>query len=291
MPRAIDHLVIPARDLAEQADFYRRLGFQVGARNRHPWGTENHIVQFDGAFLELIGLGRGVRRAGGRARRLFVRRLRRRFPAAARGAGDAGHALATTRRPTGDNSRPMSSAISRASISPARRAGPTGARSTSRSRSPSPPRPALPEAGFFVCQQRFPENFWSRAAQVHPNGAKGIAGLAIAHESPGEATDFLTRFLGAGAARREGEGFVIEADGARIECAPRAALAERYGGSAIGADGPPIALARIAVADIEAARRVLVASRVRYEARGEALVVDCAAAMGAAIVFEPVRVD
>ena len=57
MPRALDHLVVAAHDLPEQAALYRRLGFQVGARNRHPWGTENHIVQFDGAFLELIGLG------------------------------------------------------------------------------------------------------------------------------------------------------------------------------------------------------------------------------------------
>src|ERR1700689_362384 len=56
MPRAIDHIVIPARDLTAEADLYRRLGFQVGARNCHPWGTENHIVQFDGCFLELIGL-------------------------------------------------------------------------------------------------------------------------------------------------------------------------------------------------------------------------------------------
>ncbi len=290
MPRAIDHLVIPARDLAEQADFYRRLGFQVGARNRHPWGTENHIVQFDGAFLELIGLGQGfaapaaepgvfsfagfvgafLQRREGLA--MLVLRCddaeadRRRFKADELGDFARFDFARKARRPDG---REVDVAFSLAFAAS----------------------PALPEAGFFVCQQRFPENFWSRAAQVHPNGAKGIAGLAIAHESPGEATDFLTRFLGAGAARREGEGFVIEADGARIEGAPRAALAERYGGSAIGADGPPIALARIAVADIEAARRVLVASRVRYEARGEALVVDCAAAMGAAIVFEPVRVD
>src|ERR1700691_4967132 len=59
MPRAIDHVVIPTLDLAAQATLYRRLGFQVGRRNRHPWGTENHIVQFDGSFLELIGLGEG----------------------------------------------------------------------------------------------------------------------------------------------------------------------------------------------------------------------------------------
>jgi catechol 2,3-dioxygenase-like lactoylglutathione lyase family enzyme len=62
MPRAIDHVVIPTLDLAAQATLYRRLGFQVGARNRHPWGTENHIVQFDGAFLELIAWARDSRR-------------------------------------------------------------------------------------------------------------------------------------------------------------------------------------------------------------------------------------
>jgi hypothetical protein len=290
MPRAVDHLVIPARDLAAQAELYRRLGFQVGARNRHPWGTENHIVQFDGAFLELIGLGQGfaapapepgvfsfagfvsafLQRREGLA--MLVMRSRdaeadrRRFKAG--GIGDfARFDFARKARRSDGSEVDVAFSLAFAAC------------------------PALPEAGFFVCQQRFPENFWSRAAQVHPNGAKGIAGLAIAHESPADAMDFLTRFLGAGAARREGAGIVIEAGGARIECAPRAALAERYGGSAIGADGPPIALARIAVADIEAARRVLVASRVRHEARGEALVVDCAAAMGAAIVFEPVRVD
>src|SRR3954468_4008380 len=59
MPRALDHLVIAFRDLEAAAGRYRALGFQVGPRNRHPWGTENHIVQFDGVFLELIGLGAG----------------------------------------------------------------------------------------------------------------------------------------------------------------------------------------------------------------------------------------
>ncbi|WP_281024020.1 VOC family protein [Microvirga flavescens] len=43
MPRRIDHLVIAVHDLDKAADFYRRLGFQVGARNRHSWGTENRL--------------------------------------------------------------------------------------------------------------------------------------------------------------------------------------------------------------------------------------------------------
>ena len=287
MPRAIDHLVIPARDLAAQAEFYRRLGFQVGARNRHPWGTENHIVQFDGAFLELIGLGEGfaaptpepgVFSFAGFVSAFLQRREglgmlvmrshdaeadRRQF--IADGIGDFARFdfARKARRPDGSEADVAFSLAFAAS-------------------------PALPDAGFFVCQQRFPENFWSRAAQVHPNGARGIAGLAIAHENAREAADFLSRFVGAGAARREGPGFVVEADGARIECCSRAALAERYGASAIGADGPPLALTRIAVADIAAARAILEAGGVGYLERDGALVVGAGEAMGAALAFEAV---
>jgi hypothetical protein len=29
----------------------------LSARNRHPWGTHNHIVQFPGSFVELITVG------------------------------------------------------------------------------------------------------------------------------------------------------------------------------------------------------------------------------------------
>ena len=56
MVRAFDHIVIAGHDLTALRDFYHRIGFQVGRRNIHPWGTENHIIQFDGVFLELIGL-------------------------------------------------------------------------------------------------------------------------------------------------------------------------------------------------------------------------------------------
>ncbi|MFD2817042.1 VOC family protein [Paracoccus aerius] len=36
--RHIDHVVVAARDLDGAANLYARLGFQVGPRNRHPWG-------------------------------------------------------------------------------------------------------------------------------------------------------------------------------------------------------------------------------------------------------------
>jgi catechol 2,3-dioxygenase-like lactoylglutathione lyase family enzyme len=56
MPRGLDHIVHAVRDLDAAADLYRRLGFTVGSRNRHPWGTHNCIVQLPGFFIELLTL-------------------------------------------------------------------------------------------------------------------------------------------------------------------------------------------------------------------------------------------
>ncbi len=56
MPRGLDHIVHAVRDLDAAAALYRGLGFTVGARNKHPWGTHNCIVQFPGVFIELLTL-------------------------------------------------------------------------------------------------------------------------------------------------------------------------------------------------------------------------------------------
>src|ERR1700755_3029051 len=54
MPGGIDHIVHAVRDLDAAAEFYRRAGFAVGARNRHPWGTHNRIVQLNNAYIEIL---------------------------------------------------------------------------------------------------------------------------------------------------------------------------------------------------------------------------------------------
>src|ERR1700761_5523120 len=54
MPHGLDHIVHAVRDLDAAAEFYRRAGFTVGARNMHPWGTHNRIVQFANAYIELL---------------------------------------------------------------------------------------------------------------------------------------------------------------------------------------------------------------------------------------------
>jgi catechol 2,3-dioxygenase-like lactoylglutathione lyase family enzyme len=54
MARGLDHIAHAVRDLDAAATLYGRLGFNVGARNRHPWGTHNRIVQLPGFFIELV---------------------------------------------------------------------------------------------------------------------------------------------------------------------------------------------------------------------------------------------
>ena len=280
MPRAIDHLVIAARDLPEQAALYRRLGFQVGARNRHPWGTENHIVQFDGAFLELIGLGDEFAAphpneavypfAGFLARYLGQRQGlammvmrsadaeadRRQFESAGIGGFARFDFARKGRRPDG---REVEVAFSLAFAAS----------------------PALPETGFFVCQQHFPENFWSRAAQIHPNGALGVAGLTLVRDEPDQARRFLAAFLAAPAQTIPG-GVAFVADGTRVECVTPEAYSALYGAPAAGSG---LAALRIAVADLDTTAKRLDEAGVGFARRERELAVSPAIAMGAAIVF------
>src|SRR5215469_9463799 len=54
MPHGLDHIVHVVRDLDAVGEFYGRLGFTVGVRNRHPWGTHNRIVQLKNCYIEIL---------------------------------------------------------------------------------------------------------------------------------------------------------------------------------------------------------------------------------------------
>ena len=55
--RGLDHLVVAVRDLEEAAERWRRLGFTLTPRGRHPeWGTENRCVLLEGGYVELLAV-------------------------------------------------------------------------------------------------------------------------------------------------------------------------------------------------------------------------------------------
>ena len=270
MPRALDHIVIPSHDLAAESALYARLGFQVGPLNRHPWGTENHIIQFEDAFLELIGLGadfvppdlapkefsfggfveRYLRAQEGLA--MLVLRSdnaeadRARFARAGLGDFSRFDFARQGRRPNGEAVNVAFSLAFAAS-------------------------PAWPDTGFFVCQQHYPENFWNAAAQVHPNGALGVAAVRFEHPDPRQGLEFVSAFLEATPTRKD-RGYVFAADNGRVELS----------------EGPRPALKALAfrVRDLEECRRALQAGAVPHEERGGALRIAPETAMGAELLFE-----
>jgi hypothetical protein len=279
MPRAIDHLVIPAHDLAAEAELYRRLGFLVGPRNRHPWGTENHIVQFDGAFLELIGLGEGFGAPAPVPGVFSFARFVAEFLEAREGmamlvlrSGDA----EADRRDFADKGL---GEFQRFDFG--RRAQrPDGASVDVAFSLAFASCMALPRTGFFVCQQHFPENFWNREAQIHPNGASGISGVVITHESPGEVVEFLSGFVDAPPTPIPG-GFSV----ASIECIRPDAYSGRFGADGRGEEAQGLAAMCIAVADIEATATFIEERGVAFTRHDEMLTVEARAAMGALIAF------
>ncbi len=232
MAGGLDHLVIVALDLDALADFYRRLGFQVGARNRHDWGTLNNIVQFDGCFLELLTTEAGFQRPASDSplasfanviddylseREGLAMMVLEGFDAAAdhaafQAAGigvDAPFGFA--RQGKTPDGTPVEVAFSLAF-----------ARSAE-----------IRDAGFFVCQQHAPDLFWNPAFQVHENGVTGVKRVVFVAGEPAAHRTFFERYTGvAGEALGDGGvGFGLARS--RVEVLTPAAAGAAFGAGAL----------------------------------------------------------
>jgi Glyoxalase-like domain len=194
MPRGLDHIVHAVRDLDAAAGLYRRLGFTVGARNRHSWGTHNHLVQLPGCFMELLTVAEPEKLGSDGFSAMFGR-FNQSFLAHQEGlsmllleSGDAAADAAAFR----------SAGVGASEAMKFEREGkrPDG----------SPVKVAFslafarddkaPDIGFATCQQHFPENFWNPAFQQHPNTATGIAGVVLVADNPTDHHIFLSAFTG-----------------------------------------------------------------------------------------------
>ncbi len=195
--RHIDHIVVAVRDLDQAADLYRRLGFKVGPRNQHPWGTENRLIQFAGSFIELLTLGaaaelivphRPRQFSFGAFVRDFVRQREGVAMLALRSEDATSDAAQFAAEGIGDFDPFSFKRNAKRPDGSLTEVGFTLAFATD---------PAAPDAGFFVCQQHYPENFWNTEFQQHPNGAEEIATVTLAAPDPRAHEGFLAKFTGA----------------------------------------------------------------------------------------------
>lgn len=227
MPRGLDHIVHAVRDLDAAAELYRGLGFTVGARNRHPWGTHNYIVQLPGFFIELLTLAEpdklgddGFSILFGAYTRDFLTRQEG-FSLLILESRDAGADAAAFR-----SARIAASEVMRFERAAKRPDG--AAVKVGFSLAFAADRFA-PDIHFATCQQHYPENFWNPAFQKHTNGVEAVAGIVMVAGDPARHCDFLLAFTGAQSARDSGDGFAIDLPRGAIELMRPAVFERRFG--------------------------------------------------------------
>jgi hypothetical protein len=284
MPRGLDHVVHAVRDLDSAAELYRRLGFTVGARNRHAWGTHNHLVQLPGFFVELLAVAEpeklgsdGFSALFGTFNRLFLKDQEglslvilesddatadaARFRRAGIGVSDAMHFEREGKRPDG-------AAVKVGfSLAFARDGG-------------------APAIGFAVCQQHFPENFWNPAFQQHPNTANAIEGVVLVADNPSDHHIFLSAFTGVRDLHATSSGVIASTARGDIKVMDPAAFRSHFGSEPPEISrGARIAAMQFRVRDHAALKAALEAGGIITFARMGSTVVGPETARGAALAF------
>lgn len=285
MSRAIDHLVLAVRDLDAARDFYERLGCQVGARNRHPWGTENRLVQFAGSFLELITIERGAPTEPHGARRFSFGRF-----IADRLTERQGFAMLALRS---DDAKADAATFAAADIGDFEPFGferrgrrPDGSETMVAFTLAFAEDALAATAGFFVCQHHFPENFWNPAFQRHPNGATDVTGIAMVAENPTDHHIFLSAFTGERELAATSSGISVYVPNGRIDVLTPQAAAAHYGVSETTNGGAGLIAFTMAVPELSVLRRLLADREVPHRMIGGRAVVPPETAFGVAVSFE-----
>ena len=290
MARGIDHIVHAVRDLDAAAALYRAFGFQVGARNRHPpaWGTQNHIVQMPGTFIELLTVADTSQIAPHAPNFFSFGAFNRDF--LARGEGLA--MLVLEGRGAADRDEFRQAGIGNFELYEFEREAkrPDGTPIKVAFALAYAASPEIPQIGFFTCQHRHPENFWNPAFQVHPNSAASVAGVVLVGEKPAKVSGFLSAFTGEEAVQTTGTGIAVKTPRGDIEVMDPASFEREFGEAPPDTSASPrLAAVRFSVRDLGATSALLQRTRVDTRQHGKNRVVGPQAAMGATLVFELFR--
>jgi catechol 2,3-dioxygenase-like lactoylglutathione lyase family enzyme len=284
--RGLDHLVIGVRDIDAAGDFYTRLGFTVGRRNRHPWGTENRIVQFPGAFLELITVAEpGM--IPSHDKRLFS------FGAFVRDAlaREEGLSMAVlesidakadaTRFRTQDIGDYEPLFFERMGVRPDGKEARVAFTLSFANNAQAP------DCGFFVCQQHEPQNFWNPQAQRHANGVTGLAAVLMVAENPTDHHIFLTDFTGQRSLESTSFGISAHLPRGRFDVLTPRSAAFMLGNSAMVADERTrYAGFAVVVPELPDIRQLLRANAVEFIETPGRIIVPAASNRGTAVAFE-----
>ncbi|NBN64117.1 VOC family protein [Pannonibacter tanglangensis] len=267
--RGIDHIVVAVRDLAAAARSYEAQGFRLTPVARHPWGTENRLIQLDGAFLELLSVPAGVDIPAPARGAFSFGAFNRDFLAAGEGASMV---VLDSTDPAAD--RAAFEAAGLRLFEPfgfeREATGPDGAVRKVGFDLTFTEDPDAPSVGWFTCRNRYPENFWKPEFQQHGNGVRALAEVILIARDPADHHIFLQAVTGVRALRATSLGIECRTARGLVSILSPVAYEGLYGVSAgEPATWPRIAALRLAGPGV-AARRVIAAS----DNRGLMLILD-----------------
>jgi glyoxalase-like protein len=225
MTFTLDHVVINVLfDMDGAAALMSQLGFTVTPRGHHSLGSINHLMMFDGHYLELIGLPSGTD---------LLRRELLESPRGLNGlvfqAGDVDACLNTLRRsglsmlePQGF-SRPVTI---------------KGVEHLARFRTVRTAPDQFAAGRVYYCRHETPELVWHRPWMSHANGCKGLSELVVVTAQMDGDSELFAKAAQARAENRCDELRTIELDdGFRMTLMSQGRYHERYGGYCVEAGG------------------------------------------------------
>jgi len=215
--RGLDHVVVMVDGIDAAQRQYEKLGFQVQPRGFHTrLGTANHLMIFDKDYFEILGIVEDT--PFNAERREWLKD----------GGGLANVALAT------DGADLAFDAFNAAGLNPDaplffdRAVEVAGKTEHAQFRTVRIPKTNMPVVGFFVCEHLTPQFVYRSEWARHPNGARGIAGVTVIAEQPAKWIAELEKYFGAGAAKRDGEGLVVNTGTQPIRYLTRKDYLARY---------------------------------------------------------------
>lgn len=291
MARGLDHIVHAVRDLDAAADFYRRAGFTVGARNLHPWGTANRLVQLPGFFIEILTVADETRIAGGAAHAELAR-LFGAFNRDAIGRGDGFSTLILESKAiAADVSLLAGAGIGCSGELRFSREGkkPDGAAVTVGFSLGFVRDELSPHVAFAVMQQQNPDAFWNSDYQRHDNTARAVLGAVLVADNPTDHHIFLSAFTGERELHSTSSGLVAQTPRGDVEVLEPVAFRDRFGVEIVpDGDGMKLAGLRLGVGSPETCEAVLRRGGVPVRRQLNSLVIEPPAAFGATLIFDAI---
>ncbi|MBL4785043.1 MAG: VOC family protein [Cohaesibacteraceae bacterium] len=284
MSRGFDHLVLPVHDLDCARRFYEKLGFTTTPVGYHAFGTSNFLVQMNGVFLEIITVHDALLIPPDKTRAFSFPGFVQKFLAGQEGFGmlvlrseDAAADIEQWRElglQTYEKFDFERIATDQTGID--RKVAFSLAFTASE---------FINEAGFFTCQQHYPENFWKAEFQSHENQSTHISSVFMSAESPADHHEFLGGFTGQREMNATSLGISMDCDGSDLRVLSPLACESLFGISPVDSKSRLFGYS-IVVPDLEKLKNILGQNDIQFSMRHEQAIISPEVAFGVTLVFE-----